>query len=294
MPSRHDHHFMLDWKGCGEQAPSPFSTVAMSMYGLVSRRRHIRWLALLLAGLFWFGLLSSAAYSVSAQGGNGIAEPAEGSVISGVVVINGTAQHASFLRYEIAFRQVGSEFGWISFAQGDQPVVAGTLAIWDTSVGQNVNAPVFPDGAYELRLRVVRQDFNYDEYFVTGLTISNSEPTPTPTADATQSVGEQPAPTLPAATTVPDILPTLTPFPTPSPQATPVAAVDAGGPAGPDSEASQGVFAQLAAIETGRFRDAFWRGVQIALFIFVALALYILLRGAGRRLWRLLMTHLTR
>ena len=68
MPSRHDHHFMLDWKGCGELAQRPFSTVAMSMNGLVSRRRHIRWLALLLAGLFWFGLLSSGAYPVSAQG----------------------------------------------------------------------------------------------------------------------------------------------------------------------------------------------------------------------------------
>ena len=58
--------------------------------------------------------------------------------------------------------------------------------------------------------------------------------------------------------------------------------------------AKQTQITQLAAVETGRFRDAFWRGVQIALIIFVALALYILLRGAGRRLWRLLMTHLTR
>ena len=292
MRSRHGHYFMLDWKGCGESGPLPFSTVTMRMNGIVFRQPPIRWLLLWLTMLLAL-VLAGLPAGVKAQGANGITEPAEGSVISGVVLINGTAQDASFLRYEIAFRQVGSEFGWISFAQGDQAVVAGTLAIWDTSVGQNVNAPVFPDGAYELRLRVVRQDFNYDEYFVTGLTISNGEPTPTPTADATQGAGQLPAPTLPAATVVPDFLPTLTPFPTPSPQATPVAAVDAGEPAGNEPTGNDGLFAQLAAIDTGRFGEAFWQGVQIALFLFVALALYILLRGAGRRLWRLLMTRLT-
>ena len=45
----------------------------------------------------------------------------------------------------------------------------GPLAIWDTTVGREINAPVWPDGRYRLRLRVVRTDYNYDEYFVTDL-----------------------------------------------------------------------------------------------------------------------------
>ena len=47
-------------------------------------------------------------------------------------------------------------------------------------------------------------------------------------------------------------------------------------------------------VEVRELRADSFKGVQIALFIFVVLALYILLRGAGRRLWRLLMTQLTR
>ena len=70
------------------------------------------------------------------------------------------------------------------FAEGDRPVVNGSLAIWDTTVGYPSN-PVFPDGVYHLRLRVVRQDYNYDEYFVNNLVVSNAM-TPTPTETATQ------------------------------------------------------------------------------------------------------------
>ena len=291
MPSRHHLRFVLDWEDCGPWGQILVSTVVMKRKGMIKRRRMYRSFALLIAFVWLIG----GRLSARAQTANGITEPAEGDTVSGVVVITGTAQDPSFLRYEIAFLQVNADNGWISFAQGDQPVVEGTLAVWDTSVGQNVGAPVFPDGPYQLRLRVVRQDFNYDEFFAAGITISNSEPTPTPTADVTLTVAAQPAvSTLPPSTALPDILPTLTPFPTPSPQPTPLAAVNNGGPAGPGAGARIGVFDQLAGVEVDRFREAFWRGVQIVLFIFAAMAVYIILRGGGRRIWRALMSRLSR
>ena len=291
MPSRHHLCFVLDWKDCGPWGQILVSTVVMKRNGMNKRRKIFRSFALLFVSVW----MLAAWPAVQAQTTNGISEPAEGDTISGVVVITGTAQDPNFLRYEIAFQQVNAANGWISFAQGDQPVIDGTLAVWDTSVGQNVGAPVFPDGPYQLRLRVVRQDFNYDEFFATGIAISNSEPTPTPTADITLTVASQPAvSTLPPSTAVPDVLPTLTPFPTPSPQPTPIAAVDGAGPAGPEAEARLGVFDQIAAVEVNRLRDAFWQGVQIVFLIFGAMAVYIILRGGGRRIWRALMSRFSR
>ena len=95
-------------------------------------------------------LLISLWTSISAQQpGNGITEPAAGDTIAGVVVVQGTATDANWLRYELAFRpELASNDDWIVFAEGDQPIVAGTLAIWDTTVGRDNGTPIFPDGSY--------------------------------------------------------------------------------------------------------------------------------------------------
>ena len=104
------------------------------------------------------GLSLAIAHGVAAQTGNGIYEPADGDTVSGIVAVRGTAVHPQFLRYELAFLQISSPGSdWIVFAQGDQPVQDDTLALWDTTVGQPAS-PVFPDGKYRLRLRVVRED----------------------------------------------------------------------------------------------------------------------------------------
>lgn len=248
-------------------------------------------LFLMIAVIFPF-LAAAPAY---AQPQNGISQPAEGDILAGIVIVEGTATHPQFMRYEVAFYQ---EFnpgaGWIVFSTGDQPVIDGALAVWDTTVGQNVNAPVFPDGNYRLRLRVVRADYNYDEYFVTGLTISNQTSTPTPTITVTvtaapDEVDEDPAI---APTPLPGVapLPTLTPFPTPSPRATPLPEI--GGPIRtepvPDGE-RQGVFAQLAAVDTAQFGGAFWLGVRITFLIFLGMAAYLLFRKALRYIWRMVL-----
>lgn len=230
-----------------------------------------------------------------AQAPNGITSPASGDVVSGIVIIRGSATDSSFLRYEIAFR-LGND--WVVMADGDTPVIDGTLAIWDTTVGSE-QARIFPDGIYELRLRVVRQDYNYDEYFVSNVRVANegvvSTPTPTPTPEGDEGVAttRTPIPTLASESNLglPAELPSLTPFPTPSPQATPEDVAVAPGNAGPDDAGSTtgvGLLDQLRALDYGQFGSAFWRGVRFAIAVFAALGLYLLLRAFARRLWRIL------
>lgn len=223
---------------------------------------------------------------------SGITTPATGAAVNGIVTIEGTATHSSFLRYELAFlAEANAGAGWIAFAEGSQPVTNGVLAIWDTTVGRSVGAPVFPDGSYRLRLRVVRQDYNYDEFFVNGIAIANSGPTPTPTGEATRPPAVA-QPTVGSADTTPfqqpAIPPTLTPFPSPTPRATresTVSPAETGADAGGTDE---GLLAQLNAIDFGRFGDAFISGVKLTLLLFAILAAYLLLRGALRWAWRLL------
>lgn len=229
----------------------------------------------------------------NAQAQNGFSEPEAGAVLSGIVIIKGTAQDFNFLRYELAFYQESRPGAdWVVFAQGDQAVIDGTLAVWDTTVGLP-NTPVFPDGRYRLRLRIVRQDYNYDEYFLGGLTISNESATPTATLQADGTTTLTPVPlsaTDMAATAQFNVraLPSLTPFPTPTADSA-QAAAPLGPAASEDSvEAidSGGLLDQLTSIDTGRFGRAFLLGVRIVIYIFIALALYLLLRGLLRLIRR--------
>ncbi len=234
-----------------------------------------------------------------AQQQNGIVEPESGAQLTGVVSVRGTAAHEQFLRYEVAFNNGGD---WLVFAEGQRPVVNGTLAIWDTTIGHPTN-PVFPDGVYHLRLRVVRQDYNYDEYFVNNLVVSNAL-TPTPSATPTAVPGSTPAAGTPAPQVTatsgfmiirPTALPSLTPFPSPSPALIPEGA--GGAPAAPGvgaSEGDGGVLQRLRAVDTARFGQAFWTGVRLALVAFALLAAYILLRGLVRILWPRLWAHMNR
>jgi hypothetical protein len=238
-------------------------------------------------------LLLGLSGAVRAQAQNGITSPRLGDTLAGIVLIEGTATDPAFLRYELAFSRGGE---WIVFAGGGREVQQGTLAVWDTTVGYP-GAPVFPDGTYELRLRVVRQDYNYDEYFVRNLNLANSQPTPEPTATVPAAVTSvPPSPTPEAgggadAVGSPAPLPSLTPFPTPT--APPTLASEAGAGFGPPPapEDDAGLAARLEAIDTGQFSRAFWQGARWAFYAFAALAAYLLLRAIARRLWRSLLAY---
>lgn len=267
----------------------------------------------------------------------GISSPAPNQIVNGVVLVTGTANDPNFLRYELAFlREADSGSGWIVFADGSQPVLEGTLAVWDTTVGQNVNAPVFPDGQYQLRLRVVRQDFNYDEFFVTNLTISNAQviepPTPTPvpavatdvpivptnvsiepTAETTDPNIPPPTPdpsvtptdiptptplvtreaptlvsTLESQPTLqqPEILPTLTPFPSPTVLATTESQSFTGIIQDVEPEDAITLVETVSDYDFSQFGDSFRNGFLWPFYLFGAIALYMIVRGGIRWLWK--------
>jgi hypothetical protein len=249
---------------------------------------RLYWLTLTFIGLFW-----GMATAVSAQATSGITQPASGDTVSGVTEVLGTAVHPEYLRYELAFLQQdvpGAE--WIVFAEGSQEVTNSVLAVWDTTVGSGIGSPVFPDGRYRLRLRVVKTDFNYDEYFVTDLIVQNDGPTPTPTPDetavaltATVAANPiQPTGSTESSFQQPTPLPSLTPFPTPTPPPTVVGAAPTAPPPG-SSEGDGGLLGQLEAVETDIIGSAFWLGMRLTAGLFLAALVYLLLRWVGRRLW---------
>ncbi len=260
-------------------------------FRLPAEQRRTARITILLFALCW--LFAGRLPILLAQAPNGITSPAPGDVVSGIVIIRGTATDSSFLRYELAFRS-GNE--WIVMADGDTPVIDGTLAIWDTTV-VGAQGRIFPDGNYELRLRVVRLDYNYGEYFVSNIRVANegAVDTPTPTASPEGAEGapgiSTPVPTLTGevGTEAPAILPSLTPFPTPSRPATPVAdtAGDAGDQSsGAESSESTGILDRLRQVNTEQFGQAFWDGVRFAFLLFALLGLYLALRATWRWLWR--------
>jgi hypothetical protein len=145
--------------------------------------------------------------------------------VRGNVSIFGTATHPQFQRYELYYTiEPGDNWVFIGEAHFEQ-VANGLLGTWDTVS--------LPDGTYSLRLRVVRQDGNYDEAYKRSIVVANAAPVATPTP--TETVAPEELPTLPPAveatlppeaTPTPILveqpeIPTPTPRPSPSPTPTP-------------------------------------------------------------------------
>jgi hypothetical protein len=159
-----------------------------------------------------------------AQGLAQIASPRDRAEVRGLVPIEGSATHPQFQKYEVHYASEptpGDQWTPVGNSPFSVPVVQGRLALWDTTV--------IPDGLYSLRLRVVRLDGNYDEYFVRGIQVVNTRPmaTPTPAATATRA-GPTAVPTATPTVViaVPTVLsptpqPTDTPLPTNTPTVTP-------------------------------------------------------------------------
>lgn len=151
-------------------------------------------LALVLVAALWgLSWRSSNQARVLAQASSGITAPASGSTVSGVVRIEGTATIGNFQRYELYFKPVSatdSDYQYID--QGTEEVINGELGFWDTTLIQ-------PD-IYTLRLRVVQNDGNYNEFFAENITVdpnvSQTPPSTNPTAtNPTATTPFQPTPT---------------------------------------------------------------------------------------------------
>ncbi len=109
-----------------------------------------------------FANQAALAASVAERQGNGIFSPRAGARIQGRVDFLGTAADPDFLRWELYWSPAGAD-EWAFAASRDKPVFTGKLATLDLAK--------LPPGAYDFRLRVVRRDFNYSEYFLRGLTV---------------------------------------------------------------------------------------------------------------------------
>jgi hypothetical protein len=176
---------------------------------------------LLVIGVLWAGISLGEAL---AQATGQITSPRDRASVRGLVPIEGSATHPQFQKYEIHYGpepNPGDQWTPIQGSPFTVPVVQGRLGLWDTTI--------IPDGVYSLRLRVVRLDGNYDEYFVRGIQVSNTQPTDTPTPQATPTTAgptETPAPTATIVIAVPTAAsptprPTTTPLPTAPPTDTP-------------------------------------------------------------------------
>ncbi|MBI1297882.1 hypothetical protein GC175_23350 [bacterium] len=100
--------------------------------------------------------------------GQGIYTPSNGDNLSGSVRVIGTANGKDvwhrFQRYEIYLSPTGQEtWEWLFSSQNQY--FNDTLYVFDTTQLAN--------GFYDLRLRIVYQDSNYDEYYVRRLRVEN-------------------------------------------------------------------------------------------------------------------------
>ena len=188
-----------------------------------------------------------------------ITDPSSNAIVQGAVQIIGSADHPAFQFYIIEFSPepvTGNQWQIIGNIH-ETPVINGVLENWDTTI--------IPDGSYTLRLRVVRLDGNYTEFFSQQVVVGNAQPAPTDT----------PAPTPTLQTLIPTVTPTDLPptpaiiieqpiveTPTPRPVLTPPSLED------PDEGGS--FIPEIRGISMAAFRNAclFGGGLMFVVFLF--------------------------
>ena len=132
--------------------------------------------AVLVVGLLLLAI--PASLIVGAAPENGITAPGEGDAVSGEVSIEGTADAPDFWKYELHYNPVPGNADLWTAIEGTPfttAVVEGELVEWDTTTVE--------DGTYGLRLRVVREDGNFDDYKVMGVVVANGAPEVEPTEE---------------------------------------------------------------------------------------------------------------
>lgn len=170
----------------------------MKKHKLVSKRYHF-FLILTIVTAFWIVRDSGVIAAPPGQTEDiaVITDPANNAVVSGTMQITGSADSPTFQFYVIDLAPeplTGDQWSTIGTTH-ETSVINGVLETWDTTS--------VPDGSYTLRLRVVRVDGNYSEFFTQQVVVSNTQPVPTDT------------PTPAEATPLPTVTPTdLPPTPT--------------------------------------------------------------------------------
>jgi len=226
----------------------------------------------LTAVLCWLALC--AAGIVAAQEGQAaITSPIAGEILFGEVQLAGSATHPEFRRYQLEFATADQPDEWFPVQEPvSQQVTAGILGVWNTTG--------LPDGVYWIRLRVFLRDGTWFEAGVDDLQVSNTQPTPVPTA----LLPPTEPPTAPPPTAGPSPTPIIQQPPTSTPRRG--AAPSASGGAGAGGRGG----ADDPWLSVGPLQSACCAGVYFSLAAFALLALYAgvqsSLRPWVRRLWR--------
>jgi hypothetical protein len=128
-------------------------------------------------------LTASSSAGVMAQGRETaeITGPTEGSTVSGQIIITGTIDFPDFMKYEL-FLKTGEGLIWAATVYA--PVINGNLARLDTRT--------YADGIYQLIIRTVRTDSNYNEYTGPSFIIDNGQGAPLPYPEIESSFLYQP------------------------------------------------------------------------------------------------------
>jgi hypothetical protein len=105
-----------------------------------------------------------------------VTSPTEGESVAGIIDVTGTVGFSDFMKYEV-FLQGHGELLWAATVYA--PVVNGTLATIDTRI--------YPDGYYQMVVRTVKTDSNYDEYVGPSFLIENKLGAPQPFPEVVSS-----------------------------------------------------------------------------------------------------------
>lgn len=199
-----------------------------------------------------------------------INSPTSDEVIRGQVQIVGSADHpnsAYFAYYAIDIDPAGTQ-SWQFLADGRNRVINGNLATWNTAL--------FPDGNYDIQLRVVWVDGNFGRDVIQSVAVSNTAPLPTATPLATATTINF-ATLLPEISTNTPLPPTETPrviiegpivdTPTPRPTATSTPTLVGPTLVAPDSGSS--IIPSVDVIPWAALRNAFMYGCGLMLVIFL-------------------------
>ncbi len=197
--------------------------------------------------------------------------PTDGTPVSGVVTIQGTATHSTFVSYGVLYATGPTPTGdsqWVPIVFGVQSmVVNGPLATWDTTT--------LPNGQYTLALAVYEVGNDTPNlHFVNNINVHNEAVTPTPTPTATPEATTEPEGQPTPAADV--IVPTIEQPPTATPRPTATFAADAP-PSEGETNGAAGSSFSLAGIG-----EAFSAGVWIAILLYLTGGLYV----AGRAVLR--------
>jgi hypothetical protein len=131
-----------------------------------------------------------------------ITSPSMNAVVRGEVLIQGSATHPNFWKYEVHVApEPNASSQWSVIGIHETQVSGGLLETWNTRA--------FPDGRYSLLLRVVDKTGNYQEYVVRQVSVNNTQPTATPTAAPTQRPTSTREPTRESTPTLIVVQPTM-------------------------------------------------------------------------------------